>query len=76
MQRKKEGRLIEELQNAHKIAPAQNQSNEERAALRKPGAWAELPKPAADWDSTEINNEISQALLGDESSGLDFQAQL
>jgi hypothetical protein len=75
MQRKKEGRVIKELQNARKVAPAQNRSNEERAVLRKPGAWANLPKPARkvgawaklpkaaqDWDAPEANAAISEAL--------------
>ncbi len=31
---------------------------------RKPGAWSELPKAKADWDSPETNAAIADALKG------------
>lgn len=33
---------------------------------RKPGAWANLPKPDADWDSAQTNDAIASAFLADD----------
>ena len=33
-------------------------------AARKPGAWARLPKAAADWDSPQTNAAIADELTG------------
>lgn len=35
---------------------------EPNRTTRKPGAWADLAKPAPDWDSPEFNAELAQAL--------------
>jgi prevent-host-death family protein len=36
-----------------------------RDFARKPGAWAELPKADADWDSPATNAAVADALVGD-----------
>lgn len=35
-----------------------------RVKPRKPGAWAKLPAAAQDWDSRELNQEITDELEG------------
>lgn len=35
---------------------------EARKPLRKPGAWAKLPKVSADWDASAFNAGIGEAL--------------
>lgn len=37
-----------------------------QAFARKPGAWAGLPKAAADWDAPESNAAIADELIGGE----------
>lgn len=32
---------------------------------RQPGAWADLPPAAADWDSATTNAEIARELIGE-----------
>lgn len=34
---------------------------------RQPGAWADLPAAAADWDSAATNAEIARDLIGEQS---------
>ena len=33
-----------------------------QAFSRRPGAWSDLPKAPADWDTPEINAELAEAL--------------
>ncbi len=33
--------------------------------VRKPGAWASLPKAKADWDAPKTNADIAKMLAGD-----------
>ena len=40
----------------------------EPAKMRKPGAWAGLPKAKADWDARKTNAMIADLLAGNDSS--------
>ena len=37
-----------------------------RVSMRKPGAWAALPKAKTDWNAAETNAAIAEALAGGE----------
>jgi prevent-host-death family protein len=34
------------------------------SAPRKPGAWSDLPAPAADWDGAATNRKLAAELVG------------
>jgi prevent-host-death family protein len=40
---------------------------ETRRHKRKPGAWANLPPAAPDWDAPELNRKIGRELAGDDA---------